>query len=137
MTEKELRQQAKDNGINWATVLEIYAELRAFEQAERDYDAEIRLACWLPYSYNADCNRFWRVGLSNRFPRAFAEGDYTLIPRFDEVADQVRMQFPQFDTTEKLWDYLTRDFVRMTPRVKLLQQAMDAAEEYRGETVPF
>jgi len=132
----ELKRQAKANGIRWSDVLDAYRGLRQQQRCEREYDAEIRKIVWRSYQYTPNCLDFYRIGMQRRFPRAFADGDRTLIPGFDVVVDGLKYSFPQFDVddpAEAVFDYLAREPVRMPDTFTTWREAYELVA--RGEPV--
>jgi len=140
----EVKANAKAAGVRWSDVVELYRELRSMERPAVEHDHEIRRAIWEQYCWTPGCAQFWFVGMERRFPRAFADGDRTLIPRFDEMADGLAMSYPQFacdDPSEKVWDFLTSPPQRFTEAGKLYSDALEMILHDRVEVgcdaVPF
>jgi hypothetical protein len=142
-----IRKQAKELGIPLAVLQDTYRELRAYERQSREWDWAIRERAWAPYAYSRDCVRFWRHGLQTRYARAFGEGDRTLIPRWDETADEIAMEFPELaidgDPAEKLFEYVARPYEPLPSADETWAQALDVCLERvadwaaDAEPVPF
>jgi hypothetical protein len=79
--------------------------------------------------------------MQRRFPRAFADGDRTLIPGFDVMADGLKYEFPQFDNddpAEAVFEYLQRDAIRLRPAPVVYRDALElVAGEPAAVAVPF
>lgn len=117
--ERKYRRLARKAGVAWRDVLGCYADLRALNQLERAADSVTRREVWECYSYGPEYQSFWRHGMRIRFPRAFADGDMTLIPRWDEVADSLGWD------AQELFDFIGTDYVRRKSRAELLDEAFD------------
>lgn len=124
----EIRREAKQAGVRWADVIDVYRAMRADEDLRRERDREIREFVWMNYAYTRDCLEFWRHGMQRRFPAAFDGGDRDMIPGFDEVAQEAAGMFGEFnrddDPAERLWDYLITDYIRQTAAADLYRQAL-------------
>lgn len=141
------RQQAKELGIPLAVLRDTYRELRAYERQSRDWEWTIRRRVWEQYSYSRESNDFWRHGMHVRFARAFGEGDRTLIPRWDECADELAMEFPELaidgNPAEKLFDLIHRRYEPLPSAEQTWAQALDVCLERvadwaaDAEPVPF
>lgn len=140
-----IRREAKSRGLRWSDVVDCYRGIRAQFKISRDYDAEIRKAVWSRYQYTPNCLEFYWCGMQRRFPRAFSDGDRTLIPGFDTAADGIKYEFPQFDVddpAEALFEFLQTDPIRMPPAEVHYREALelvsagDTAESVDAD-VPF
>lgn len=78
-----------------AALRQALAMLREQSREHRQREWLLRQAVWSFYAWTDRCLPFWRHGMKRRFPRAFASGDRTLIPRFDEVAQALAQEFPE------------------------------------------
>lgn len=106
---REARREADERGIPFDVVEATYRELRAMERESRVAGWELRREAW-ERAVPVGCHPFWRHGFAVRFPRAFGDGDRTLIPRFDELADELAEEFPWLmradDPAEALFEFL-------------------------------
>src|SRR5688572_5889593 len=69
---------------------------------------------WSAYAHSEGSKDFWRHGMTKRFPRAFGDGDRTLIPGWDVVAQYVAGVYPQFqredDPSESVFGFIARPY---------------------------
>ncbi|OGT59932.1 MAG: hypothetical protein A3E01_10840 [Gammaproteobacteria bacterium RIFCSPHIGHO2_12_FULL_63_22] len=143
----EIKKQAKKLGIPLDVVADTYRELRAYERQARDWEWTIRRRVWEMYSYSPESNEFWRHGMHVRYARAFGEGDRTLIPRWDETADELAMEFPELavdgDPAERLFEFIARRYEPLPTAEDTWKQAVDVCLErvaewaVDAEPVPF
>lgn len=138
---KELRSEANSRGLSWSDVDAAYRELKAIEQDKRAHPNDVRQTAWMfatastPGSWD-----FWRHGFSSRWGRKVAEGDHTLVPGYDELAQSIAAEFPEYareDGTERLFDFLFSPYDKMPPRETLCRDAMDEVERQATAPVPF
>ena len=117
----------------------MYRDLKEAEWAKRERPNAVREAAWTMYTASTPgCWPFWRNGF-RRFARRIAKGaDYTIVPGYDEIAQQIGWDFPEYagpDGTERLWGFLLSPYDRYPRREELYRQAMDRVESegMRGE----
>jgi hypothetical protein len=131
-----LKREARQRGLCWADVRECYAELRETERERRQHPNELRETAWCiattPGSWP-----FWRHGFLSRFGRLVARGkDYTSIPRYDTIAQEVAWHFPEYTDdhgTARLWDFLLSPYDRLPDAETLWRKAIEMAA-HRSET---
>ena len=125
---RQLQRRAHKLGISWSDVCDAYHELRASQREGCEHENALRQRAW-EKMVTPGSHPFWRHGFYVRWPRAFAEGDRTLIPGFDVVADGLSYEFPELrgenDPAATLYDILCKPYVRMPDRDKTWQQAFD------------
>lgn len=125
----EIRKHAKELGIPQAVLRDTYAELRAYERQARDWEWTLRRRVWEMYAYSRESHDFWRHGMHVRYARAFGEGDRTLIPRWDETADELAGEFPELasdgDPAEKLFEIIAQRYQPLPTSAETWRQAID------------
>lgn len=142
-----IRNQAKEQGIRIDVLRGVYRELRAHERQSREWEWTIRRRVWEQYSYSRESNDFWRHGMHVRYSRAFGEGDRTLIPRWDETADELAEEFPELaidgDPAERLFEFIHRPYEPLPSAEETWAIALEvclervAAVAADAEPVPF
>lgn len=143
MTRDEARRAARAARLDWATVEATCRGLRQMAREALETDWAIRAMVWRAYAWSPACRPFWRIGMRRRFVRAFGDGDRTLIPGFDVVAQYVAAEFPELgrgdDPAEALFELLSRDCPRLPESGELWAQALELAGACPAETevVPF
>lgn len=133
---QNIRQDARRRGLRWADVHATYMELKAAEQEKRERPNEIRQAAWSMLTTKG-CWPFWRHGFAKRFGRQLAKGaDYTIVPGYDEIAQQIGWEFPEYagdqTQTEALWDFLFSPYDKMPDRMTLYEAALEETERQAG-----
>ena len=126
-----------------AILQEAYREIKAAEIQKRERPNEIRATAWTCYKANSPgCWPFWRHGFYATFKARLARGaDYTIIPGYDEIAQEIATEFPEYagdDGTERLWDFLLSPYDKMPSRDEMLRKAADlVADTDTDSQVPF
>lgn len=151
----EIRAEAKRLGIPWAWVLAAKDQLIRDEREHRGYRNGIRMYAWHS-CVGADSGSapFWRHGFQARFAARFARGaDFTIIPGYDLIAQEVASQFPEFEGEHAgdvsgcntLWEFLLSSYEPWPPRETFYWKAIDQLQEQRAlateeelcQTTPF
>lgn len=129
-----IRQEARERGLRWDAVREAAAEIRAAERAKRERANEVRETAWtMATAHTPGSWPFWRHGFYSRWGRRIARGsDYTIIPRYDEIAQEVAWYFGEYsgdDGTERLFDFLLSPYEKLPTREEIYRKAMNIVEE--------
>lgn len=138
---ESLRREAICRGLEWADVQDCFELLQEALEGRFAHADEIRRAAWgFATAGQPRLRHQWRNGFAGKYGRQVAARDYTVIPRYDEIAQQIAWWFPEFaDDTgcERLWDSLLappeprpdwRALYRAAMEVVERQEAEDAAE---------
>lgn len=124
-----IRRLARKLRVPLGVLTDTYRELRAYEKQSREWDWTLRRRVWENYSYSRASNDFWRHGMHVRFPRAFGDGDRTMIPRWDETAAELAESFPELaidgDPSERLFEIIARPYEPLATAEELWRQALD------------
>lgn len=132
-TVAEIKAEARENHVPWATVREIAEAMIEAERESRGYDNEVRQFAWFLVTAHTPASQpFWRHGFRSRFGRRVEKHGYEAIPRHDLIHMQVASQFPRFDTPtgiDDLFDFLFADYVPLTPRGEVYAAALAFALE--------
>lgn len=145
MSIPDLKREAKERGLRWADVRAVHAQIKQEVWAARERPNAIRATAWQMHTASRPgCWDFWRHGFWGRFGRRINQGaDYTIIPGYDEIAQGIASEFPEFDVpdgTDRLWDFLLSTYEPYPPAATLYRQAMDRLEAVGSEEtaeVPF
>ncbi len=134
MTIPAIRSEARRRGLKWAAVVEAYRELKAERWEKRQRPNEIRATAWMMHTASTPgCWPFWRHGFASRFRTRLARGaDHTIVPGYDEIAQQIATEFPEFatdDGTQRLWDFLFSPYDKMPSRYELIEEALELADQ--------
>lgn len=131
----EFRAEAKAAGIPWSWVCQQKAELVENELEKRDEPNAIRRSAWeMHVGPDSGSAPFWRHGFIARFGARIAKGaDFTCIPGYDTIAQQIASEFPRFDEghagdcggTETLWEFLLSDYIPMPPVEEFYWEAIE------------
>jgi hypothetical protein len=129
-----LRRQAKKLGIPWSMVLEMYRLVKNEEQAAREHPNEVRSTAWhAMVGHKSGSAPFWRHGFVSRYGRRVDRHDYTVIPGYDVLAQEIAGIFPEYAHdagTEELFAFLLSTYNRMPSRQTMLGKAIDRAAEF-------
>lgn len=148
-TLEAIRREARARGLRWADVADVYRELKELERAKRERANEVRRAAWEMATASTPASwPFWRHGFLARWGQRIARGsDYTCIPAYDEIGQEIASLFPEYDTddgTERLFAFLLSPYDRLPATEQLYRRAMDRVESgghyarnETSETVPF
>jgi len=122
------KKQAEINGVDWIDVSMTYRWLRMQQRAELAPLINLRKAIWAQFPGTAKLT----------YKYAFTEGDRTLIPRWDEVATAVCMEFginPD-DAAEYIWDVARKDKPQPPSVEETYAQAIDICLEGQASFNP-
>lgn len=128
-TDTKYRRQARELGLRWSDVLDVYRDLRAMNDLDREQDSIVRIAVWRQYAASPDSWGLWRHGMRWFYGHAFGDGDMTNLPRWDEVADELGWD------SQELYDFIASDYVRRKSRAELLDAAIDRCLILSGRSV--
>jgi len=115
------RNKARDEGLDWKEVRQVYEDVKAIRTAEREEEWEVLKKCYAMCSpYAKRCGQwFWHRGMELDFPEAFDGGDQAMIPNFDVAADHIALDHPSIvrgdDPAEMLWQFLLNPGYRPAP----------------------
>lgn len=129
----EFRREAQQRAIRFSDVQGTYCDLKDLERAKRERPNEIRAHAWMMFTANSPgCWPFWRHGFASTWNHRLARGsDFTIIPGYDEIGQQIASAFPEYDTddgTERLWAFLLSPYDRFPSRDELYRRALDLCE---------
>lgn len=144
MSRTEAKQLARRMGLDWSAVVAAFDGLRAEQKAAREFEWSVRQMAWSSYAWTPACREFWRHGMQKRFARAFGDGDRTLIPRFDVVAQCIAAEWPALnrdgDPGEALFELLARPFDRLPTAgetwVEALRMSENTIDDVSFDVVP-
>lgn len=129
----DLKRIAKRDGLEWSAVCAAADQYLAQETESASRDHGIRKAVYQAYCHPAKRHLpFWRaIGQWNNpaFNGAFGGGnDYTVIPRWDDVASEIAGQFPELQqndaVSENLYQLILREPARIPNRREALEHAL-------------
>lgn len=130
----DIRRQAVKAVIPLDVLLATYAELRQLARFERETGRKMRKRVRSQYAYSVESRPFWRHGMQARFGRAFAEGDMTNIPGWDDVAQSIKAEFPELtnvdDVAQHLFELIREPHQTMPPASETWQEALDRCGEW-------
>lgn len=139
------RRIARALDIPWKEVVAEKNRLADLEQEQRQASDEARHCAWFAHcKLNgwADTHiPFWRAGFQRAYGKRFAKGaDYTIVPQYDQIADSVRSQVPEFSAweTEDIFEHLLSEYNQQTPVITHYSNALaDLAHESLRIETPF
>jgi hypothetical protein len=129
----DIQREAKERGLDWATVRGVYCELREQEREKRERPNDIRQAAW-SMATTLGSHPFWRFGFASRWGKKVDLHDFTIIPGYDEIGQQIASQFPEYDHdsgTENLFEFLLSPYDKLPTCEELYRKAMTLAEYMR------
>jgi len=131
MSVSAIKREAARRGVEWQTVQDVFAELRRLDFNQKDYPNEIRRFAWYCVTANEPrCQQFWRLGFASRYGKRVEKSDYTAIPGYDLILQEVASKFPEFshaDGESRLFDFLFSDYVPYRPLSDVWAEALDIA----------
>lgn len=131
----QFRREAKARGLSWAAVQAAYGEVKLAEREKRERPNEVRQAAWC-MATTPGCWSFWRHGFCARWGRRVERHDYTAVPGYDLIGQELASWFPEYaddDGTERLFEFLFSPYDRMPTREELYCKAIDLAEYWAGQ----
>jgi hypothetical protein len=135
----DLKREARAQGIPWKTVQSAYGAVREREWEKRDRAREVRQAAWWLHTASTPGSwPFWRHGFTSRWGRRVDRSDFTVIRGYDEIAQEIAGQFPEWggdDGTERLWAFLLSSYDRMPDRETMLEEALEWVVSVQGEEI--
>jgi hypothetical protein len=122
-------------------IRQAYHQVKAAERARRERPNEVRATAWWLFTASTPGSwPFWRHGFASRFGRRLARGaDFTIIPGYDEIGQEIATQFPEYaddDGTERLWSFLLSPYDRLPNRDEMMRKARDLAETWAPSPDP-
>lgn len=133
----ELRREASSRGIPWEWVQQAHEQLREAEIEARRDDL-VREAAWcIACGCTPGCWPFWRNGFVSRWGKRVEASDYTAVPGYDSIQEQVAAMFPDYADPDRLWDMLFSAYVPRKRPAQLWEEALAwAIDESQRELVP-
>jgi len=125
-----IRREARDRNLPWPAVQDAYRQIKEDEREKRERPNAIRERAWcmaVPVGWHP----FWSFGFQSQWGKKVAELDHTVIPGYDEIAQEIGWEFPEYanDTgTERLFDFLLSPYDRMPSAEEMYRRAMDRVE---------
>lgn len=83
-----------------------------------------------PYAWG-----WWRVGFQHTYGARVERADFTAVPGYDGLAQEVAGRFPEYaddDGTARLWAFLLSPYDPLPRREVLMRRAMDRLEAMIG-----
>ena len=112
---------------DWDTVLALYEEIKIEEREAREPANEVRRTAWhAVVGHNSGSAPFWRHGFAKRFGRRVDLHDYTAVPGYDEIAQEIATIFPEYahdSGTEELFAFLFSPYNRLPSREEMFRKA--------------
>lgn len=141
-TIRELRNEAKRRGYRWADVQAAYEAIKVEEQERREYLNEVRRDAWgIVVGCRTPSAQFWRHGFQRRYGDKVAENDYTLVPKYDLIAQEIGWNYPEYqgdDGADRLFDFLFTPYNRMPTSVEMYERALERVAAMDGDAdIPF
>ncbi len=137
----EFRREARRRGFAWSDLRAAFEVLWDGERQKRERPNEIRATAWMMATGSTPgCWPFWRHGFLSRWGGRIAKGqDYTIVPGYDEIGQQIATQFPEYataDGTERLFAFLLSPYDRLPARADVYRRALEMLEVHLS-AVPF
>jgi len=126
----QFRREAKARGLSWAAVEAAYWEIKQAEREKRERPNEVRQAAW-SMATTPGCWSFWRHGFCARWGRKVERHDFTAVPGYDEIGQEIASWFPEYADdggTERLFEFLFSPYDRMPTREEMYRKAIELAE---------
>lgn len=132
-TLQHVRREAKRRDLPFSAVRDAYRQIKQTEREKRERPNEIRALAWMMAVASTPGSwPFWRHGFCSRFGRRLARGaDYTIIPGYDEIGQQIGTLFPEYaddDGTERLFEFLLSPYDKLPGPEETYHKALDLAE---------
>lgn len=114
--------------------IETCRQIRLEEKERRAHEREIRERAWYLYNPTRPYTwKWWRLGFQTRFGKRVADHDLTVIPGYDEFAQEMACIFPEFaGDAEKLWDLLLSPWVPY-PKTEEIERLAEERLYYRAK----
>ncbi len=130
--QNQIRREATDRGLTWPAVQAAYCEIKEAEKARREQPNAVREAAWCMATASTPASwPFWRHGFSSRWGARVERHDYTAVPGYDEIGQQIATWFPEYatdDGTERLFDFLLSPYDKLPTREEIYQKAISRLE---------
>jgi hypothetical protein len=116
---QDLRDEAKRLHIPWSAVRSLAQHFKSEEWESRQYLNDVRSTAWCIATAGTPGSwPFWRHGFNSRWGARVERSDFTAVPGYDTIAQEVSWSFPEYsdsDGTERLWAFLFAPYNRMPP----------------------
>jgi len=122
------KKQAESLDLEWAEVARIYRWLRRQQREELAPLIDLRKAIWSQFPGTAKLT----------YKYAFTEGDRTMIPRWDEVATAICLEFhlDRPDASEYLWEIACKNKTQPPTVDETYAQAVELCLQAQTEFNP-
>jgi len=141
MTIAEVKNEARRLSIRWADVRDLAAQLWDDEKQKREHANAVRQSAWiLATVHTPGAWAFWRHGFEKRWGRRVAEGDYTAVPKYDTITQEIACEFPEYagdDGAARLFDFLFSPYDRLPAKGEIYAAALELIAAQPAEVVPF
>ena len=130
-TIRELKAQAKDLGVPWDAIKEVFLGLKQLKLLELEPEWEVRKRCYELLSPKSCHAHWWRQfgHPSIRFGKAFTTGDMDNIYGWDDVAAIMAGELPILSTSEDpaqdLFDMIKKPYEPMPADAEIYAEALD------------
>ena len=139
-TISDIRREARRRRLDWPAVRAAFEEIWEAEHAKRERPNEVREAAWIMATASVPgCWPFWRHGFASRWGRKVDLHDYTAVPGYDEIGQQIGTLFGEYaddDGTERLFELLMSPYDRLPERAEIYQRALETVEA-QDNAIPF
>ena len=149
MNRDELKREARKAGLAWDDVQAMFAMLWEGEKLKRERANQVRAAAWFYHrAQHPRCWPFWRHGFVSRYGRRVEKADYTVIPGYDTLWQEVSWSFAEYahdGGCQELWDFLLSPYDKLPEREEVYRRAIErlvgerrkSRRDRRQEAVPF
>lgn len=118
-------------------LLEAYRQVKQIELDKRTRNNEIRrLATYLYWPNKPYRWRWWRMAFECVFGERYRESDLTIIPGYDELAQELSHTFPEFegiDGCQDLWKFLMSPYDPMPSKSAMMADAVELVRQRKRE----
>lgn len=141
MSMSNLKTEATARGLNWPDVKDAFEMVRERELEQRAHSDLVRQTAWdLTMEPHLRC--YWKYGFHGPWKRweKLLERDYTIIPNYDTIAQEVASHFPEYqgdDGAERLFGELLTKHDPMPSRETMFIMAMDVLESFHMRDTPL
>lgn len=132
---QELQREARRRGLAWDDVRGVFEQLWEGEKLKRERANEVRQTAWFYHRAAFPlCWPFWRHGFVSRWGARVERADYTVIPGYDELWQEVSWRFPEYahdGGCQELWDFLLAPYDKLPEREEVYRRAIELVEAAR------
>ncbi len=113
------------------------AEVRYLEREKRAHANDVRQTAWCHYNgQRPGVWPFWRHGFAAVFGKRVERSDFTAIPGYDSLAQEMAAIFPEYSDEsgcERLWDFLLSPYEKIPPRADVVHEARRLLRDRRRQ----